>query len=74
MIPINDHDWRRIDMDGEIPDDHYAECARTDHGEIVVRIVGPHAHVWGQDPYLSKAVEAALNWFSSVGGELLCPG
>jgi len=70
-IPIEDHKWHRIPREElRLPQDHYAEYARTGYNEIVVRIVGPHAHVVGTGPVMETAVTKAKEWFRSVGGYL----
>ena len=77
MIPIADEKWYDLAEYGiktKMPPDHRIEYARTDTNGIVVRIVGPHAHVWGKSEAgqeaLDEAIERALSWFNSVGGEL----
>lgn len=71
MIPIDENLWHRLpEEELRLPAKHYAEYARTDNDELVVRIVGPNAHVIGQDPDVWEAAQKALTWFNSVGGEL----
>lgn len=71
MIPVEDHKWHRLPYeDLPLPEKHYAEFARTDNDELVVRIIGPNAHVHGTADNLNTAINAAMKWFSSVGGEL----
>jgi hypothetical protein len=76
VIPIEDEKWYALEDYGgktRMPPGHRIEYARVDNG-IVVRIVGPNAHVWGASSggqeALNEAIDKALNWFSSVGGEL----
>ncbi len=76
MIPVEDHKWHDIADYGaktRMPPGHKIEYVRVDDG-IVVRIVGPNAHVWGASSdgreALNEAIDKALNWFSQVGGEL----
>jgi len=75
-IPIEDHKWHDLAEYGlktKLPPGHRIEYTRAD-GNIVVRIVGPNAHVWGSSPAgkyaLDIAIDYALEWFSKVGGEL----
>ena len=81
MIPIEDEKWYDLEDYGEktrMPPGHKIQYARMDNTGIVVRITGQNAHVWGASSEgqeaLNQAIDYALNWFSSVGGELLCPG
>jgi hypothetical protein len=76
MIPIENEKWHDLEDYGnktKMPPGHRIEFARIDDG-IVVRIVGPNAHVWGASSEgaeaLNVAIDKALNWFSQVGGEL----
>lgn len=75
-IPIEDHKWYDLSEFGsktKLPPKHRIEYARIDGG-IVVRIVGPNAHVWGESvggqEALDEAIDLALHWFSAVGEEL----
>lgn len=71
MIPIADHEWKRISEEYiKLPAGHHAEYARTGDGEITARIVGPNAHVFGKDDTVWDALEKAEIWFSQIGGEL----
>lgn len=77
MIPIASEKWYDAAYFGaktELPPDHRIEYARTDGGGIIVRIVGPNAHVWGWSPNgklaLDEAIDRALEWFSQVGRQL----
>ena len=71
------HLWYDIADYGDktrMPPGHKIEYARTDDNGIVVRIVGPNAHVWGKSTEgqeaLDRAIDLALNWFSQMGREL----
>lgn len=70
--PIADHLWHEIpDTEGILPPGHKMEYAQFEGTGVVVRIVGPRAHVFGQSKqHMSEAVNEALNWFESVGSEL----
>lgn len=69
-IPIDEGKWHRIiPEDMPLPKDHYAEYTRSE-GKLIVRIVGPNAHVTGDDKNLEAAIRLALKWFSEVGEEL----
>ena len=77
MIPIEDYKWYDLSEYGsatKMPKGHRIEYARMDGGGIVVRIVGPNAHVFGESDAgkdaLAFAIKKALEWFGSVGGEL----
>lgn len=70
MIPIADHEWYRLDDYFLLPDSHHAEVAEIEGGGIVVRIVGPNAHVFGEGRMLDDAADEALTWFYRVGGKL----
>lgn len=79
-IPIDEGAWHSLGdyysvADLRLPAGHRIEYARTGDGmSIVVRIVGPNAHVWGKSEAgtegLRVASEKALEWFSTVGREL----
>lgn len=75
-VPVEDHKWHDLSEYSSktgLPKGHRIEYARTDDG-IVVRIVGPNAHVWGKSgpgkDALEKAIDFALEWFRKVGEEL----
>lgn len=79
MIPIEDDKWHDLAEHGsktKLPPRHRIEYARVLNGGdgIKVRITGPNAYVWGAceagREALGEAVDRALEWFRSVGGEL----
>lgn len=76
MIPIEDEKWHDLAEYGlktKLPPKHRIEYARAGDG-IVVRIVGPNAHVFGESgtgqEALDEAIDFALAWFKRVGSEL----
>lgn len=69
-IPVDDTKWHRISPeDLPLPKDHHAEYTRSDE-KLIVRIVGPNAHVTGDAETMTAAIKYALKWFSEVGEEL----
>ena len=69
-IPIDESKWHRMAPDElRLPKDHYAEYAMSG-AQLIVRIVGPNAHVTGNSVFLEEAIMFALKWFSEVGEEL----
>lgn len=69
-IPVDDTKWLRMAPDAiPLPKGHYAEHIMSG-GELIVRIVGPNAHVTGNAVFLETATAYALDWFNEVGGEL----
>jgi hypothetical protein len=69
-IPVDDTRWHRMAPNEiRLPNNHYAEYTMSG-GELIVRIVGPNAHVTGNSVFLEEAIAYALDWFNEVGGEL----
>lgn len=70
-IPIDERKWHRVDPwpGVNLPEGHKLEITKSG-GEVVARVVGPHAHVFAKGPDFDRAILGALEWFDEVGGEL----
>ena len=73
VIPVDEQKWHRVDPWPGLeafPKGHRLEVTMPGDGTVIARVVGPHAHVFAEGPDFDTAIEAAVEWFESVGREL----
>lgn len=66
--PLDESAWTPL-LEAKLPKGHkihFTDAA----GVVIVRISGPNAHVIGHGTEIEEAVQAAFDWFESVGREL----